>query len=126
MRLFAHRSWMENVLLASALCLLPAMLLAFGVGPRSSQAGTPASPSAQQAQPERQELLLTQSQQEVDRKSNGCRSCHSPMDSVNMHAQPSVHIGCTDCHGGNAEISVPANTPPQSAEYKQASMKAHV
>src|ERR1700753_634679 len=47
-------------------------------------------------------LRLKQSQDDVDSKSIGCRSCHISTDSNTMHASSSVRIGCTDCHGGNA------------------------
>jgi hypothetical protein len=72
------------------------------------------------------DLLLRQTQEDADHKSSGCRSCHNPMDTVNMHARPSVRIGCEDCHGGNAGISVPAQTSQQSAAYQDAKNKAHV
>jgi hypothetical protein len=37
-------------------------------------------------------------------KSAGCESCHTATDSASMHASPGVILGCTDCHGGRAEI----------------------
>src|SRR5271157_3245741 len=42
-----------------------------------------------------------QSQEEADRKSTGCVSCHTSTDEPTMHPSKAVHIGCTDCHGGN-------------------------
>ena len=43
-----------------------------------------------------------------------------------MHPSKAVHIGCTDCHGGNFSISVVAGTSPSSLEYIAAKEKAHV
>ena len=46
--------------------------------------------------------LASQTVEDVLQKSEGCVSagCHAGTES--MHASPAVHIGCTDCHGGNA------------------------
>jgi hypothetical protein len=67
-----------------------------------------------------------QSQEEADRKSAGCISCHTSTDEPTMHPTRTVHIGCTDCHGGNASISVPSETTANSSEYNSAKEKAHV
>ncbi len=45
--------------------------------------------------------LIRQTQEEADRKSQGCLKCHAGVE--NMHKSPAVKLGCTDCHGGNAE-----------------------
>jgi len=50
--------------------------------------------------------LIRQTDAEVAKKSEGCMSCHTEVDSFNMHNSPAVHIGCTDCHGGNAMVFV--------------------
>ena len=39
-----------------------------------------------------------------DQKSLGCMSCHTDTDSKSMHESPGVILGCTDCHGGNADV----------------------
>jgi hypothetical protein len=67
-----------------------------------------------------------QSQQEANRKSSGCITCHTSTDEPTMHPTKTVLLGCTDCHGGNSSISVAASTPPNSAEYDAAKEKAHV
>jgi hypothetical protein len=67
-----------------------------------------------------------QSQEEADRKSAGCVTCHTATDEPTMHPSKAVHIGCTDCHGGNVSISVIAGTSPGSLEYIAAKEKAHV
>ncbi|MFT7242940.1 MAG: hypothetical protein ACI82A_000281 [Candidatus Azotimanducaceae bacterium] len=46
----------------------------------------------------------SQSVAEADEKSAGCMSCHTDTDSLSMHASPGVILGCTDCHGGNADV----------------------
>jgi hypothetical protein len=67
-----------------------------------------------------------QSQEEAAAKSSGCTSCHTATDEPTMHPSKGVHLGCTDCHGGNNSVSVAAGTSPTSPEYLQAKEKAHV
>src|SRR6266436_2824686 len=67
-----------------------------------------------------------QSQQEADGKSSGCISCHTSTDEPTMHPTKTVHLGCTDCHGGNSSVSVASSTAPNSPEYNSAKEKAHV
>ena len=43
-----------------------------------------------------------------------------------MHSSKAVHLGCTDCHGGDSTASVVADTPIHSQEYAAAKEKAHV
>ena len=52
--------------------------------------------------------LSGQTQEEADRKSAGCIGCHKENDAKTMHASPSVKLGCTDCHGGNATSPAPS------------------
>ncbi|MDX1670320.1 MAG: hypothetical protein R3194_12935, partial [Limnobacter sp.] len=49
--------------------------------------------------PERQRV------EEALAKSEGCMTCHTQTDEHTMHANPGVVLGCTDCHGGNAEVT---------------------
>jgi hypothetical protein len=56
---------------------------------------TPAAPAAQ-------------TRAEAETKSAGCRSCHTATDAATMHASPAVVLGCTDCHGGDASVFLPA------------------
>src|SRR5258707_10811262 len=67
-----------------------------------------------------------QSQEEADRKSSGCISCHTLTDEPTMHPTKTVHLGCTDCHGGNSSVSVKSGATPNSPEYNSAKEKAHV
>jgi hypothetical protein len=69
---------------------------------------------------------LGQSQAEADRKSAGCVSCHTSTDEPTMHPTKTVHLACTDCHGGNSSVSVALGMAPNSAEYKATKEKAHV
>ena len=71
------------------------------------------------------DVLLLQSQAEADRKSAGCIACHTATDSATMHNTGTVRLGCTDCHGGNAEIRLTADAPKDSPQYDQAKGQAH-
>ncbi|HEY7495810.1 MAG TPA: multiheme c-type cytochrome, partial [Candidatus Tectomicrobia bacterium] len=70
--------------------------------------------------------LMRQTQAEADRKSAGCLSCHTTLDAPTMHLSPAVHLGCTDCHGGDAKTHVPGGMLAGSALYQQAKQQAHV
>src|SRR5690242_11116200 len=61
--------------------------------------------------------VRNQSEQEAARKSSGCVSCHSSTDEPSMHPTKTVFLGCVDCHGGNASISVASGILPNSAEF---------
>jgi hypothetical protein len=67
-----------------------------------------------------------QSQDEAMAKSTGCISCHTATDEPTMHPSKGVHLGCTDCHGGNNSFVVAASVSPTSPEYQAAKEKAHV
>jgi len=43
-----------------------------------------------------------------------------------MHTTGTVRLGCTDCHGGNAQVFLPAGTKPDTAEYLALTRQAHV
>src|SRR5262249_43236250 len=67
-----------------------------------------------------------QSQEAARAKSTGCMSCHTATDEPTMHPSQGVHLGCTDCHGGDNSVSVGPGTSPHSPEYQAAKEKAHV
>src|SRR5665213_4486365 len=69
--------------------------------------------------------LMGQTQEEADRKSAGCISCHTQTDEPTMHATGTVRIGCTDCHGGNADARITPGAAATSPEYEQIKRKAH-
>jgi hypothetical protein len=68
--------------------------------------------------------LSKQTQEEADRKSAGCVSCHSQTDQKTMHTSPSVRLGCGDCHGG--DFTVKAAGTKGSKEYDEAKRRAHM
>jgi hypothetical protein len=121
MRLCFGRRFAQ-VLLATA--LICAASTAFDVLARTSAservAGSPA-----QANPEQSSPGLGDSLDEARQKSAGCVGCHNPMDSATMHNTGTVRLGCTDCHGGNAEIGLPAGVARASAEYAEVKKQAH-
>jgi len=67
-----------------------------------------------------------ESQEEADRKSAGCVTCHSTTDEPTMHSSKAVHLGCADCHGGNYTAAVAPGTSTKSPEYTEVKEKAHV
>jgi hypothetical protein len=103
----------------SALCV-SALSLFFAL--RSA----PAASEAHASQDAMSSSFRGQSQEEADRKSAGCISCHISTDEPTMHPTKTVHLGCADCHGGNVSISVAPGTLRNSAEYNSAKEKAHV
>ncbi|MGC1672923.1 MAG: hypothetical protein WA739_11735 [Candidatus Acidiferrales bacterium] len=72
-----------------------------------------------------QPSLLGQSQSEVDRKSAGCVSCHTQTDEPSMHPTRTVRLGCVDCHGGDATVSLPPGVRNATPEYEQLKNRAH-
>src|SRR5437762_6535943 len=72
------------------------------------------------------QVSMGQSNEEADRKSAGCITCHSPMDEPTMHPTKTVQLGCTDCHGGNPSTGIKPGAAPNSPEYLTAKEKAHV
>src|SRR3984893_4163536 len=76
---------------------------------------------AQQKDPSR----FGQTQEEADRKSTGCVACHGMTDSPSMHSTGTVRLGCTDCHGGHADVQPPGGAQKGSAPYEQAKKQAH-
>src|SRR5216683_775635 len=101
------------------LCVLCVSALSFFFALHASP--RPAAGASQESAPFR-----GQSQEDADRKSSGCVSCHASTDEPTMHPTKTVHIGCTDCHGGNASVSIASGAPPNSPEYNSAKEKAHV
>src|ERR1700680_2121051 len=83
------------------------------------------APSLRAADEEAGPSLLGQSQEEADRKSAGCISCHTQTDEPTMHATGTVILGCTDCHGGNAAVRIAAGAATGSFEYDQVKRQAH-
>jgi len=68
--------------------------------------------------------LLRQTPAAEEAKSRGCLTCHHGIEP--MHASSAVKLGCTDCHGGNAESLLPQGATPDSPAYLEAKDAAHV
>jgi hypothetical protein len=66
-----------------------------------------------------------QTQAQADRKSAGCISCHTASDAATMHESPAVVLGCGDCHGGDASVTIPSGAYTDEA-YAAARDNAHV
>src|SRR5690349_23892635 len=96
--------------IALLMVVAAAILVFFGIAsaaagkPQQDQPAMQSSVDQTQESPERQTLLIRQSQEEADTKSKGCLSCHTQTDSLTMHETNTVRIGCTDCHLGDAGI----------------------
>ncbi|MBB6124141.1 LVIVD repeat-containing protein [Sphingobium subterraneum] len=69
---------------------------------------------------------MSQTEEQVAAKSEGCNSCHTKTDEPSMHATPAVQLGCTDCHGGNAAVRGNPDLGFTDPAYVAAREKAHV
>ena len=75
------------------------------------------------------QALMSQTQEETDRKSTGCVSCHQngegePIEP--MHESSAVKLGCTDCHGGNSAYMLATGIIRGSKEFDATKKAAHV
>ena len=57
--------------------------------------------------------------------STGCLDCHTKTDAPTMHENPAIHIGCAECHGGNAAVRA-KGLRKTDANYEAAKKLAHV
>ncbi len=85
-----------------------------------------ASRSPLRAQDRQEGPTIEQTHREADQKSAGCITCHTSTDEPTMHATGTVRLGCTDCHGGRAEVRKPADSAAGSSAYVEAERQAHV
>ena len=69
--------------------------------------------------------MWDQSQEEADRKSAGCRDCHTQTDEPTMHSSTALRLGCVDCHGGRPDVRRNAAAAPGSADYERSKKEAH-
>ena len=121
-RLIAPPSRLRFWLLALALL---AVTLLFGVRSLASDAEKPVKRdySAVFAAPAPE----TQTKEEAAAKSAGCITCHTASDAWTMHRTEGVVLGCTDCHGGNANVRLPAPSLDfRSPAYIALRDRAHV
>ena len=68
---------------------------------------------------------VTQTEDQVAAKSDGCYSCHLRTDAPSMHETPAVRLGCTDCHGGDATVRGNSDLPHDHPDYIAAREAAH-
>ncbi|MEP4486894.1 MAG: hypothetical protein ABJ013_14785 [Halioglobus sp.] len=71
---------------------------------------------------------VSQTQEQMVAKSEGCETCHTSTDEKTMHMNPAVKLGCTDCHGGNATVQAPQGVTGgvSNPAYLAAMESAHV
>lgn len=62
---------------------------------------------------------------EMQVASTGCIDCHTKSDTLTMHRNPAVQIGCATCHGGDATVRA-VGLAKDSEEYSDAKKRAHV
>ena len=77
-------------------------------------------------QPDESSAPSFQSPEAAQAKTQGCVSCHSETDRPTMHLSAAIVLGCTDCHGGNAEVRRPIDTVEGDTDYENAKGEAHV
>src|SRR5271165_4405386 len=117
--------WMTNRIFFSRLAhASPWAALAISLLLATLAARIPA-PSLRAADEKAGPNLMGQTQEEADRKSAGCVSCHTQTDQPTMHATGTLRLGCTDCHGGNADARVASGAPTSSPEYEKMKRQAH-
>lgn len=68
--------------------------------------------------------IRSQSDEAVKQKSGGCLSCHQGIEK--MHKDTKIKLGCTDCHGGNAEFSADKEWESKSEKYQTVQKKSHI
>jgi hypothetical protein len=103
-----------------AVILLSRLLAAGAASAEESAIGREAGEPLYAAAP------MRQTEDQAAAKSRGCMSCHTTTDSLTMHSSPGVILGCTDCHGGNADVFRASLAKRESAEYRRALDAAHV
>jgi hypothetical protein len=113
------RSFNPTALLTAA-ALTFAAALGWQLAPLRAADGT-AEAIVQAPQPS---AISKQSQEEADKKSVGCLTCHNP-DKKSMHPTE-VRAGCTDCHGGNAGAMRDKSVARDSGRFRDIQREAHV
>ena len=120
---FRKRSWLWSRSAQSGRRQLPAVLYVVVSALLLTCTARTVSLRASDEQPG---TLRGQSREEANRKSAGCITCHTATDEPTMHPSKAVHLGCTDCHGGNSEATISAGMSSSSPEYAAIKEKAHV
>ncbi len=72
---------------------------------------------------------VSQSLEQAQEKSAACMSCHTQTDSINMHSNDAIVLGCIDCHGGQADVFKPAGVevyaPGHGKKYNKHNDASH-
>lgn len=71
-------------------------------------------------------IQLGKSSDQVELNSLGCKDCHIKTDAPSMHKNAAIQIGCTDCHGGDANIRRDPTLKEVTSSYEDVKRKAHV
>jgi len=74
----------------------------------------------------RSRAAATETAEEATARSAGCMSCHTSTDRSSMHDSAAVTLGCTDCHGGNAQVFAATSFVRDQVAYRKAFDRAHV
>src|SRR5688500_18921928 len=67
-----------------------------------------------------QERIAGETVTEAQAKSAGCITCHTSTDEPTMHPTGTVSLGCTDCHGGDADVRAPLGAATTDTAYQRA------
>ena len=108
--------------------LLPLLVLALAilVGPSTASfASEEEAPVARNYVPA-PPAPVSQTLAQMEAKSTGCATCHVKSDAPTMHTSPTVRLGCTDCHGGDAAVVGNPALPRTDPQYVAARERAHV
>jgi len=81
--------------------------------------------AGEQAAAQGEPSLRQQPQADIDKKSAGCLTCHTP-DTKSMHRDNLARAGCTDCHGGDAGPMRDKSLAKGSPQFEQIQKQAHV
>ena len=92
-------------------------LLALPVAPTFSSGGHDAVERHYTTMPD---APASQSKEQMVAKSEGCQTCHTSTDEKTMHINPAVKLGCTDCHGGDADVNKPSGSSQGDHNYLDA------
>ncbi|MEQ8804090.1 MAG: hypothetical protein RLP45_18810, partial [Haliea sp.] len=108
------RCWTAGLL--AALLALPVSLALGASGEEAVERNYVTAPKAP----------ASQSNEQMEAKSAGCVTCHTETDEKTMHANPAVKLGCTDCHGGDADVRRTSGDGVEDPAYLAVMEKAHV
>jgi hypothetical protein len=115
-----HNAMRKRLRLPALGCAALAFLALAGAGGAESTAAVERHYQTAPAAPK------NQSEDDVRAKSVGCQTCHLQSDASTMHTNQAVKLGCTDCHGGDKSVSLPAGIVRGSQAYSKAMDDAHV